>query len=173
MVLLLDCLKRRENWAEEFITALENCGHATMAAEIADEYNALKGSKSDGICSSKRGFQWPPGFTGLNQARPPEAVVTDYNVLLSALTQIPTPALLQPLSQGHPSIQHLLPVMCPSLLVLCQLRPQLRHGPQPLCRSLSSHSLLGPQPYLILPHLKCRRVRQHSLWKTLKQMMVL
>lgn len=76
MVLLLDCLKRRENWPEEFITALVNCGHPTMAAEIAHEYDALKGSKSDSICPRKCGFQWPPGFTGLNQARPPEAVVT-------------------------------------------------------------------------------------------------
>lgn len=47
MVLLLDCLKRRENWPEEFITALEECNHSTIAAEIRNEYNALKGSKSD------------------------------------------------------------------------------------------------------------------------------
>lgn len=61
MVLLLDCLKRRENWPEEFITALEECNHSTIAAEIRNEYNALKGSKSDVpspkaviICSSDR-----------------------------------------------------------------------------------------------------------------------
>lgn len=47
MVLLLDCLKRRENWPEEFITALEECNHSTIAAEIRNEYNVLKGSKSD------------------------------------------------------------------------------------------------------------------------------
>lgn len=47
MVLLLDCLKRRENWPEEFITALEECNHSAIAAEVRNEYNALKGSKSD------------------------------------------------------------------------------------------------------------------------------
>lgn len=45
MVLLLDCLKRRENWPEEFITALEACSHTTIAAEIRREYDALNGSK--------------------------------------------------------------------------------------------------------------------------------
>lgn len=46
MVLLLDCLKRRENWPEEFISALEECGHPAMAADIRREYDALRGSKS-------------------------------------------------------------------------------------------------------------------------------
>lgn len=45
MVLLLDCLKRRENWPEEFISALEE-GHPTIAADIRREYDALRGSKS-------------------------------------------------------------------------------------------------------------------------------
>lgn len=43
MVLLLDCLKRRENWPEQFIAALEACDHPTLAAEIRAEYNALRG----------------------------------------------------------------------------------------------------------------------------------
>ncbi|XP_072221038.1 mitochondrial antiviral-signaling protein [Leuresthes tenuis] len=43
MVLLLDCLKRRENWPEQFIEALEACEQRTLAAEIRAEYNALKG----------------------------------------------------------------------------------------------------------------------------------
>lgn len=46
MVLLLDCLKRRENWPEEFISALEECNHPTVAADIRREYDALRGSKS-------------------------------------------------------------------------------------------------------------------------------
>lgn len=68
MVLLLDCLKRRENWPEEFITALEECNHSTIAAEIRNEYNALKGSKSD-VRSNSSQFHW------LNEAIPPKAVV--------------------------------------------------------------------------------------------------
>lgn len=43
MVLLLDCLKRRENWPEQFIAALEACAHTTLAAEIRAEYDALRG----------------------------------------------------------------------------------------------------------------------------------
>ncbi|XP_070776225.1 mitochondrial antiviral-signaling protein [Enoplosus armatus] len=43
MVLLLDCLKRRENWPEQFIEALEACDQPTIAAEIREKYNALKG----------------------------------------------------------------------------------------------------------------------------------
>lgn len=43
MVLLLDCLKRRENWPEQFIAALEACYHTTLAAEIRKEYDTLRG----------------------------------------------------------------------------------------------------------------------------------
>ncbi|KAK7904130.1 hypothetical protein WMY93_016737 [Mugilogobius chulae] len=42
MVLLLDCLRRREDWPEEFITALEECEHWQIAAEIRAEYDALR-----------------------------------------------------------------------------------------------------------------------------------
>lgn len=47
MVLLLDCLKRRENWPEQFIEALEACEHTTIAADIRREYNALRGNNSN------------------------------------------------------------------------------------------------------------------------------
>nr|XP_020459889.1 mitochondrial antiviral-signaling protein isoform X2 [Monopterus albus]XP_020459890.1 mitochondrial antiviral-signaling protein isoform X2 [Monopterus albus] len=43
MMLLLDCLKRRENWPEQFIQALEECEHTTIAADIRAEYNSLRG----------------------------------------------------------------------------------------------------------------------------------
>uniref|UniRef100_A0A3B3ZRW3 Caspase recruitment domain-containing protein n=1 Tax=Periophthalmus magnuspinnatus TaxID=409849 RepID=A0A3B3ZRW3_9GOBI len=46
MVRLLDCLKRRENWPEQFIAALEACEHRTLAAEIRAEYDALRGINS-------------------------------------------------------------------------------------------------------------------------------
>ncbi|XP_074517154.1 uncharacterized protein LOC141783651 [Sebastes fasciatus] len=42
-MLLLDCLRRRENWPEQFIEALEACEQPTLAAEIRAEYNALRG----------------------------------------------------------------------------------------------------------------------------------
>ncbi|XP_035530403.1 mitochondrial antiviral-signaling protein isoform X2 [Morone saxatilis] len=46
MVLLLDCLKRRESWPEQFIRALEELEFTTLAAEIRAEYNALKGTNN-------------------------------------------------------------------------------------------------------------------------------
>ncbi|KAJ8271815.1 hypothetical protein COCON_G00106740 [Conger conger] len=42
MQLLLDCLKRRENWPEEFIKALECCEQWTLASEIRAEYESLR-----------------------------------------------------------------------------------------------------------------------------------
>ncbi|XP_065822128.1 mitochondrial antiviral-signaling protein isoform X2 [Labrus bergylta] len=52
MVLLLDCLKRRENWPEEFIAAIEACQHTTIAAEIRAEYDALRGASSESANSN-------------------------------------------------------------------------------------------------------------------------
>ncbi|KAG5265481.1 hypothetical protein AALO_G00242970 [Alosa alosa] len=45
MQLLIDNLKRRENWPEEFIRALEECEHSTLAQEMRDAYEALKQPK--------------------------------------------------------------------------------------------------------------------------------
>ncbi|KAL2098769.1 hypothetical protein ACEWY4_005249 [Coilia grayii] len=46
MQLLLDNLKRRENWPEEFVRALEECEHTTLAREMRDTYEALKQPKN-------------------------------------------------------------------------------------------------------------------------------
>lgn len=46
MVLLLDCLKRRENWPDQFIAGLEACEHLTLAEEIRQKYNALRNGSS-------------------------------------------------------------------------------------------------------------------------------
>lgn len=45
-MLLLECLKRRENWPEQLIEALEACEQQTIAAEIRAEYDALRGINS-------------------------------------------------------------------------------------------------------------------------------
>ncbi|CAG01251.1 unnamed protein product [Tetraodon nigroviridis] len=52
MVLLLDCLKRRENWPEEFISALEDCNYRNIAADIRREYDALRGNANPGSPSA-------------------------------------------------------------------------------------------------------------------------
>uniref|UniRef100_A0A3P9HBF9 Mitochondrial antiviral-signaling protein n=1 Tax=Oryzias latipes TaxID=8090 RepID=A0A3P9HBF9_ORYLA len=43
MVLLMECLKRRENWPEQLIQALEACEHVSLAAEVRAAYGALTG----------------------------------------------------------------------------------------------------------------------------------
>lgn len=43
MKLLLNCMKRRDNWPEQFITALEECDYGPIAAEIRAEYDKLRG----------------------------------------------------------------------------------------------------------------------------------
>ncbi|XP_030575493.1 mitochondrial antiviral-signaling protein [Archocentrus centrarchus] len=52
MMLLLDCLKRRENWPEQFIEALEACEQKTIAAEIRAEYNTLTAVNNSNPSSS-------------------------------------------------------------------------------------------------------------------------
>uniref|UniRef100_A0A8C6T2A2 Caspase recruitment domain-containing protein n=1 Tax=Neogobius melanostomus TaxID=47308 RepID=A0A8C6T2A2_9GOBI len=49
MKLLLSLMKRRENWPEQFIAALEECEHRTMAHEIRGEYNKLKAINSKSL----------------------------------------------------------------------------------------------------------------------------
>ncbi|KAM9787698.1 mitochondrial antiviral-signaling protein-like isoform X1 [Syngnathus typhle] len=46
MVLLLDCLKRRDSWLEHFIRALDMCEHGAIAAEIQAEYDKLQGASN-------------------------------------------------------------------------------------------------------------------------------
>ncbi|XP_048853001.1 putative uncharacterized protein DDB_G0290521 isoform X2 [Brienomyrus brachyistius] len=42
VVLLLDCLKRRENWADDLIEALRSCEQWELASELEKEYESLK-----------------------------------------------------------------------------------------------------------------------------------
>lgn len=48
MIVLLECLKRREYWAEQFIEGLEACEQSTLAAEMRAEYRALTTLNSTG-----------------------------------------------------------------------------------------------------------------------------
>ncbi|XP_067099812.1 mitochondrial antiviral-signaling protein isoform X1 [Osmerus mordax] len=41
MQLLVDCLKRRENWSEELISALRACEHYALAQVVQDKYNSF------------------------------------------------------------------------------------------------------------------------------------
>lgn len=48
MIVLLECLKRREYWAEQFIEGLEACEQSKLAAEMRAEYSALTALNSTG-----------------------------------------------------------------------------------------------------------------------------
>ncbi|KAM9787692.1 uncharacterized protein ACBT44_020708 isoform 1-T6 [Syngnathus typhle] len=56
VVLLLDCLKRRENWLEHFIRALDMCEHGAIAAEIRAEYDRLQGASNSAPSSPATGL---------------------------------------------------------------------------------------------------------------------
>ncbi|KAJ8335765.1 hypothetical protein SKAU_G00391070 [Synaphobranchus kaupii] len=46
MQMLLDYLKRRQNWVDEFIRALEQCEHSRLASEIRAEHESLLGPRN-------------------------------------------------------------------------------------------------------------------------------
>ena len=46
---LLACVRERDNWPEEFISALEACGHTAIAAEMTQEYDSLRAQGSKQI----------------------------------------------------------------------------------------------------------------------------
>ncbi|XP_061842739.1 uncharacterized protein [Nerophis lumbriciformis] len=59
MVLLLDCLKRRESWPEHFIKALEMCEHTSIAAEVRAAYHSLRGAHNSNPSSPSNVHQDP------------------------------------------------------------------------------------------------------------------
>uniref|UniRef100_A0A3B3BTL2 Mitochondrial antiviral-signaling protein n=1 Tax=Oryzias melastigma TaxID=30732 RepID=A0A3B3BTL2_ORYME len=65
MVLLMECLKRRENWPEQLIQALEACEHTMLASEVRAAYEALTGVNSNAGS--------PPGTVVRAHVHPPPA----------------------------------------------------------------------------------------------------
>ncbi|KAK1791565.1 hypothetical protein P4O66_013567 [Electrophorus voltai] len=60
MVLLLDYLRRRENWPEEFIHALHACEYWALADEISNAYEQIRGINSRASAASGTD---PPAYT--------------------------------------------------------------------------------------------------------------
>ncbi|XP_010773650.1 mitochondrial antiviral-signaling protein isoform X2 [Notothenia coriiceps] len=77
MVLLLDCLKRRENWPEQFIEALEACEQPILAAGIRTEYDTLRGTNT------------PAPAEPLAQASPPLEIPVQPQAPPSAEAKVP------------------------------------------------------------------------------------
>ncbi|XP_052007354.1 mitochondrial antiviral-signaling protein [Xyrauchen texanus] len=51
MQILLDNLRRRENWPDEFITALRNCEHRELADEISAAYDRIRGMTNNPVAA--------------------------------------------------------------------------------------------------------------------------
>ncbi|XP_051508065.1 mitochondrial antiviral-signaling protein-like isoform X2 [Myxocyprinus asiaticus] len=49
---LLDNLRRRENWPDEFITALWNCEHRELAEEISAAYDRIRGMTNNAVAAA-------------------------------------------------------------------------------------------------------------------------
>lgn len=46
MMLLLENLRRRENWPDQFISALQACEQWTLANELSEAYDRIRGIHS-------------------------------------------------------------------------------------------------------------------------------
>uniref|UniRef100_A0A8C6T285 Caspase recruitment domain-containing protein n=1 Tax=Neogobius melanostomus TaxID=47308 RepID=A0A8C6T285_9GOBI len=87
MKLLLSLMKRRENWPEQFIAALEECEHRTMAHEIRGEYNKLKAINSKSLS--------PLTTTAPLQENTPKPGSINYLFVLLQVTTPPEPPQVQ------------------------------------------------------------------------------
>ncbi|XP_033497920.2 uncharacterized protein LOC117266710 [Epinephelus lanceolatus] len=75
VAMLLDCLKRRENWPEQFIEALEACEQWTLAAEMRAKYNALRGIRQAAVAPpAKASAPSEPAAQVPEAISPPEPV---------------------------------------------------------------------------------------------------
>ncbi|XP_012711164.2 mitochondrial antiviral-signaling protein [Fundulus heteroclitus] len=105
MVLLLDCLKRRENWPEQFIQALQACEHTTLAAEIRQEYDSLRGVNNSSPASApaavvRAHVHPPPAASHL-----PGSTAGVVGQAAAAQPTEPPPAPREPAAQAPPPIQ--------------------------------------------------------------------
>uniref|UniRef100_A0A3B3BTK2 Mitochondrial antiviral-signaling protein n=1 Tax=Oryzias melastigma TaxID=30732 RepID=A0A3B3BTK2_ORYME len=94
MVLLMECLKRRENWPEQLIQALEACEHTMLASEVRAAYEALTGVNNSSAGS-------PPGTVVRAHVHPPPAAsspsVPDSGAAVAPPPEVP-PVPAEPLS---------------------------------------------------------------------------
>ncbi|KAK1894728.1 Mitochondrial antiviral-signaling protein [Dissostichus eleginoides] len=104
MVLLLDCLKRRENWPEQFIEALEACEQPILAAGIRTEYDTLRGTNNSNPSS-------PPTTVVRAHVHPAPSAshlsTTESSANSQAAAALPAeaPAPAEPLAQASPSLE--------------------------------------------------------------------
>ncbi|KAF6722460.1 Mitochondrial antiviral-signaling protein [Oryzias melastigma] len=102
MVLLMECLKRRENWPEQLIQALEACEHTMLASEVRAAYEALTGVNNSSAGS-------PPGTVVRAHVHPPPAAsspsVPDRGAAVAPPPEVP-PVPAEPAIQAPSPLQN-------------------------------------------------------------------
>ncbi|XP_028834755.1 mitochondrial antiviral-signaling protein [Denticeps clupeoides] len=88
MQLLLDCLRRRERWPEQFIKALEECEQDTLAQLMYESYNTLTGHTNP----------LPPA------AAPAAAIATTATVTMAHVHPPPQVVHLPPQNEPLPNV---------------------------------------------------------------------
>ncbi|XP_077477942.1 uncharacterized protein LOC144090361 [Stigmatopora argus] len=106
MALLLDCLKRRSSWPEQFIQALEKCEYSTIAADVRAEYGKLVAA-----------------------ARPPSPNVAEANII--AAPSVPSTPERRPAASPDPELHAAAPEMPPSEMLPPEMPPPDRDHPEP------------------------------------------
>ncbi|KAK5917138.1 hypothetical protein CgunFtcFv8_012053 [Champsocephalus gunnari] len=106
MVLLLDCLKRRESWPEQFIKALEACEQPILAAGLRTEYDTLRGTSNSNPSSPlttvvRAHVHLAPSASHLSTTE------SGANSQAAAAAALPAeaPAPAEPLAQASPSFE--------------------------------------------------------------------
>lgn len=128
---LLDNLRRRENWIDEFITALRNCEKEKLADEMSDIYDSIRG-----ITSAPKPTDTPaPPSTG--------ATATVTTATVHTVPPTPPPLLIPPpgdspvysTAPSNPATQAPSPAPAPSPVPVLQVpetqQVQQVHSPAP------------------------------------------
>ncbi|KAK7148832.1 hypothetical protein R3I93_012995 [Phoxinus phoxinus] len=76
MQTLLDNLRRRENWPNEFITALQNCEHGELADEMKTAYDRIRGITNNAASAAPVPRPAPTPAPSHSPAGAPATVIT-------------------------------------------------------------------------------------------------
>uniref|UniRef100_W5KUI4 Mitochondrial antiviral-signaling protein n=1 Tax=Astyanax mexicanus TaxID=7994 RepID=W5KUI4_ASTMX len=106
MQVLMDCLRRRENWPEQFIRALNEIDQQSLANEISDAYDKIRGIKSPTPAASVVSPPAPAHVPAPAAATPPPAPSPAPALVTTAtIHNVPrsTPPLLTPSPEEPPA----------------------------------------------------------------------
>lgn len=71
MMILLDNLQRRENWPDQFISALRTCEQSALANKISEEYDKIRGIHNQRRATAAASAPVLPAVASVSPAAPP------------------------------------------------------------------------------------------------------